>query len=37
MFHDSQEGEEKESLSWKVLSEEQTQSLKELTVHELEV
>lgn len=34
---DSQEEEEKESLAWKVLSEEQTQALKELTVHELEV
>ena len=33
----SQEEEEKESLAWKVLPEEQTQSLKELTVHELEV
>nr|XP_058958332.1 ciliary-associated calcium-binding coiled-coil protein 1-like isoform X2 [Pocillopora verrucosa] len=31
------EEEEKESLAWKVLSEEQTQSLKELTVLELEV
>ncbi|XP_078357529.1 ciliary-associated calcium-binding coiled-coil protein 1-like isoform X1 [Oculina patagonica] len=31
------EEEEKESLAWKVLSEEQTQALKELTVHELEV
>lgn len=28
---------EKESLAWKVLTEEQTQSMKELTVHELEV
>lgn len=34
--HKSEE-EEKESLAWKVLSEEQTQALKELTVHELEV
>lgn len=31
------EEEDKESLAWKVLSEEQTQTLKELTVHELEV
>jgi len=28
---------EKVSLAWKVLTEEQTQSMKELTVHELEV
>lgn len=33
----SEEEEEKDSLAWKVLSEEQTQTLKELTVHELEV
>lgn len=32
-----QEEEEKESLAWKVLIEEQTQAMKELTVHELEV
>ncbi|KAK2558549.1 Ciliary-associated calcium-binding coiled-coil protein 1 [Acropora cervicornis] len=33
----SEEEAEKESLAWKVLTEEQTQSMKELTVHELEV
>ncbi|XP_015757989.1 PREDICTED: uncharacterized protein C10orf107 homolog isoform X3 [Acropora digitifera] len=33
----TEEEAEKESLAWKVLTEEQTQSMKELTVHELEV
>jgi len=33
----SEEEAEKVSLAWKVLTEEQTQSMKELTVHELEV
>ena len=37
MFFFLKEEEEKESLAWKVLSEEQTLSLKELTVLELEV
>ena len=35
-LYDLQEEEEKESLAWKVLSEEQTQALKELTARELE-